>query len=506
MSENKLSRRDMLKIMAAGGAAAAAGGFMPAQTSVTSTAAQEAVTISMMLPQSERPAIMDEVIAEAESRMAAEGLNIKLDITFVPWGQDLSKLTLALAAGEPVDLVFDAPWLAINQNIAQDFYIQLDDPDGPYGNLLEEHGPNILAARPDLMWEANKFFGSVMAIPLGAYHYQGRSYLIRKDIREAVGIDPIQTPEDLEAFLYAVKEQRDDVIPMNAAAVTHYMYHDFDTSVRGLAAPDIDVHYFRGNDGVVRDMFADPDPKVWENFERGVKWFTDGLVPQEIPQSNQTYAIDSGRVAAASTNDFGWNAVVAQNVANLGGELEWVTFFDQSKKRIVNFLQYNFICLAHSSPHPVEAIQFLNWANVKENYDLLTYGFEGRNYEAVGDDQFRPLEELYPWFPFAWIWSPTNHRENANAAPGAVEWNQWSANAENFEADALLGLTLDNEPVFNERSQLQQLKDQYWVSLDSGVVGDLESWWSEYEAQAADAAARVTEEFQRQVDEFKASM
>lgn len=507
MSSKKLmSRRDLLKAMGIGGAALASGSLLPgvmAKPLRQDIDMMQEVTLKLMLPQAERPALMDEIIAEAEQRMLAAGMNTRLDITFVPWGADLSKLTVALAAGEEVDLVFDAPWLAINQNIAQDFYIQLDDDSGTHGNLLETYGPNILAARPDLMWEANRFAGRVMGIPLGAYHYQGRSWLIRKDIREEIGYPEIQTWEELEGFLYAVKEARPDIMPIKAAPVGHALFHDFDTSLRSIDAPDFDVIYLSGNDGVVRNVFDDLPGLFWDYVVQGRQWLEDGLIPPEIPASGDPYAIDGGRTAVAQVNDFGYNAAVRRNVEALGGDLEWVTFFDQSKKRVVNFLQYNFICLGHASPNPERAIAFLNWANEKENYDLLAYGFEGRNYEAIGDDQYRPNpDDLYPWFPFAWIWNPTHNRENANAAPGAVEWNRWSADADNFEGDILLGFTKNTEPVLNEVSQMNALKDQYWRPLTGGVVTDIDGWWSQFEAQAAPLARSIQAEYQRQIDEF----
>ncbi len=510
MSDKKLSRRDMLKLMGAGAASVAVGNrFFPSQFALAAPFQQdmmEEVTIRLMLPQAERPAIMDEIIAEAERRMLEAGMNTKLDITFVPWGADLSKISVALAAGEDVDLVFDAPWLAINQNIAQEFYTQLDNAEGPYGNLLETYGPTILANRPELMWQANKFGGRVMGIPLGAYHYQGRSWLIRKDIREEIGYPEIKTMEDLEGFLYAVKEAKPDLIPLKAAPVGHALFHDFDTSLRSIGAPDFDVIYLSGNDGIVRNVFDERPELFWNYILQGQKWLQDGLIPAEIPASGDPYAIDGGRTAVAQANDFGYNASVKRNVENLGGEVEWVTFFDQSEQRVVNFLQYNFICLNQAAAHPERAIALLDWANQKENYDLLAYGFEGRNWEAVGEDQYRPLEELYPWFPFAWIWNPTTNRENANAAPGAVDWNIWSANAGNFQADVLLGFTKNDEPVLNEVSQLNALKDEFWKPLMSGVVEDVETWWGQFADQAAPIARTIQEEYQRQIAVFMDSM
>ncbi len=500
----KLSRRDLLKLMGAGGTLAAAGSLFPSQL-LASVASQidmsEEVTIRIMLP-GDRPDQMDQIIAEAEARMAAEGMNTKLDIQFIPWGADLqSKPTLALAAGEEVDLVFDAPWNTLLQNTAQEFYIQLDGPDT---NLLETYGPNILAARPEAMWEANKINGRVMAIPLGTVQYQGRKWMYRSDIKEEVGFGDIVTFEDFEAFLYAAKEGRPDMIPCSAAGVTHALYHDFDTSLRGVTNPDIRMIYRRGNDTVIRSMFDDLDPTFWGHVMRGAQWQADGLVPSELDPGD-IYRTIGGRTVAEPQNGFGVTPADAAAIADIGGELGWVTFFDQSKKRVTNFLQFNFIALAHSSPNPERALAFLNWANQQENYDLLAYGIQGEHWEPVGEDEYRPNpDNNYRWFPFAWVWNPTHDRLNADLAGPANDWERWSADAANFEADMLLGFTPDNDPVINEVSQLNSLRSEFYTPLDAGLIlpEDVEDWWASYSDQAQEAAARVVEEYQRQADAF----
>ena len=149
---------------------------------------------------------------------------------------------------------------------------------------------------------------------------------------------------------------------------------------------------------------------------------------------------------------------------------------------------------------------FLNWANQKENYDLLAYGIEGENYVSVDEDAYEPNpDNLYNWFPYAWIWNPVHDRQNASAAPGAIEWNLWAANAESWEADNLLGLSLDDEAVLNEIAQLSALHEQYFKPLSFGVVPDIEAWWAEYEARAAVPARIVQAEYQSQIDAWLAS-
>jgi putative aldouronate transport system substrate-binding protein len=458
------------------------------------------VTLKIMLP-GDRPKQMEGIIAIAEAKMAAKGINAKLDVTFVPWGADLQNISVAMAAGEEIDLAFDAPWLNIEQNIAQGFYVELDD-------ILAEYGPNVLNARPNLMWEANKFKDKIFGIPLGFSHYQGRSWLIRKDMREEMGFpDLMDEPlvaadwDQFVEFLYATKDAFPDMIPMSGNW-THQLFADFDTSLRGVSAPDFRALYRKGNDGVVYNLFDDPDPLVMGYIDQWAQFRKDGIIPQEAATGSE-YKIEFGKVASASVNDFGISSQVAADVESLGGETEWITFMPADKKRIVNFQQWNFICVPYTSPNPERAIMFLNWAHEKENYDLLAYGIEGQNWEAVGETEYTPsAEDPYRWYPYAWVWNPTHERLNADAAEFANDWNRWSMDADNFEGDVLIGWNPNDEPVLNEVSQLEALHSQYYGPLNSGLVDDVEAWWAEYEREAADLMRTVADEYNSQIDEF----
>lgn len=459
----------------------------------------EEVTLKIMLP-GDRPAQMDEIIAEAERRMAEDGLNIRLDVIFIPWS-DLGNITIRLAAGEEVDLVFDAPWLAFEQNVAQEFYIPLND-------LLAEYGPNVLALRPEAMWEANGFEGVYYAVPLGTQLTGGKSWQYRRDIADDLGFGPIQTLDDMEAFLYAVKENVPNITPLGFGPdgpVTHLLYNHPDLALRGYRAGLMDVLYFRGNDTTIRNMFEERDPTFWGYVERVAQWRADGLLPPEIAPGDQ-YTIGVGGVAVTPANDFGATPQLRQQVAELGGEVGWFALINRDEQPVASFIVGNMIAVPYSSRNPERAIMFLNWANEKENYDLLAYGIEGVHWEAVGESLYRPNpDNLYRWYPFAWVWNPVLDRLDASALDGVLEWTAWASDADNVRVSALLGFRFDAEPVLNEVSELSALYDQYFKPLSFGVVDDIDAWWAEYEAAAGSLVSRIQAEYQAQIDAFLAA-
>ncbi|MGQ9681299.1 MAG: DUF3502 domain-containing protein [Anaerolineae bacterium] len=516
MSSKRISRRKLFEFMAIGAAAAIGsnllaacgqkatepttapqGASSPAASQPTATQAKPAasrVTLKIAMP-GDRPTAMDEVLAEAEKRLA-DTLNIKLDVVFAPWS-DMNKLDLILQSGEPIDLIWDAPWWHMNQNVALGFYMILDD-------LLPQYAPHVLEVRPKIMWDANKFKGKIYGVPLGQTHLSGRSWYIRKDLREKLGLPPIKTMADMEAFMEAGHKEFPEMIVVNHSVgnlASYIIFADFDTSVRGVTTPAIDLLYFRGNDAIVRNLFEDRDPVIWAALEQVRRWFNSGYIAKDILTNGPNYNPMYGKTLVHAEDDFGVYVNVQQAVKALGGEMEWTVFFDRNKKRVSSFQQWNFICLAKVCKEPERALRFLDWANQKENYDLLGYGIPGKHWEPVGDDQYRMLSTDYYWFPYCWIWNPVHERINVELGEEAASWIKWAADPNSFEPDKTTGLNMDNEPVIDEATQLQALRDEYLTQFLCGLA-EIEPTWAEYKGKANDLVKVVAAEYQRQIQEF----
>ncbi|MFF2091383.1 DUF3502 domain-containing protein [Paenibacillus sp. NPDC058174] len=480
------------------------------------TAAPEAstkldpVTLKIMIP-GDRPRDFDAVVAEAEKRMAGT-LNVKLDVVFVPWADLAQKTQVTLSSGENIDLIFDAPWLHITQQIAAGSYAPLDD-------LLQQYGPNILKNRPQAMWDANKFDGKIMGIPNGITFVQGRVYYVRKDIREKLGIAPIQTYDDLMKFAYAVKEKVPNMTPMipagqdvtkglSEASFRHYWKDNTANITPSPALSESLVLYTKNNDGKVYNLFDEMEPMVWSWIENARKLYQDKIIHPDVLAIKDTGELaKQGKAAIIPNNDFGVKNDVQQALKSVdpNAEFEAVTLMNLDKGAVLtNALQYNFISVPAVSKNKERAIQFLDWANQKENYDLLAYGVEGKNWEAVGDDQYKFLNDGYTWFPFAWIWNPATDRQDAGQDDVTKQLNQWGADVNNFTLDKLAGFTFNNTAVVNEISQYTSIEAKYYTAMFNGVVEPNE-YWAKFKAEAAPLAKKIQNELQNQIDTFLAA-
>ncbi|MBE1440979.1 DUF3502 domain-containing protein [Paenibacillus sp. OAS669] len=470
---------------------------------------QEPVTLKIMVP-GDRPKDFDEVIQEAEKRMA-NSVNVKLDVVFVPWADLAQKTQVTLSSGEEIDLIFDAPWLHLTQQIAAGSYAPLDD-------LLRQYGPTILKNRPQQMWDANKFDGKIMGIPNGNSFLQGRVYYVRKDLREQLNIPPIKTYDELIRFAYAVRDGVPNITPfipagqdvkkgLSEGAFRHYWADNKENIAPSPVLSESLVLYTKNNDGKIYNLFDQMEPMVWSWIQNARKLYQDKIISQDVLAiKDEAELLKQGKAAIIASNDFGVRDDVQKALknANPKAELEAVTFMNLEKGAMVtNSLQYNFISVPVVSKHKERAIQFLEWANQKENYDLLVYGIKDKNWEAVGDDQYKFKGDGYKWFPFVWVWNPTTDRQDASQDEETKRLNKWTSDASNFKIDKLSGFTFNNAAVSNEISQYVSIEAKYYSALFNGVV-DPETYWSKFKAEAAPLAKKIQLEEQKQIDAFLA--
>ncbi|MCD9020723.1 ABC transporter substrate-binding protein [Cohnella silvisoli] len=465
------------------------------------------VTLKIILP-GDRPANMDLIIAEAEKRMA-DTINVKLDLVFVPWSDLASKTQVMLASGEDVDLIFDAPWLHMEQMIAAGYYEPLED-------LLAKYGQDAVAVRSQQMFDANKFQDKIYALPLGNSHLDGRTYLVRKDLREKYGIPPIKTYDELIAFAYKVKENEKKIIPILTSgqpgqkdqswgAFRSFMTFNPEILRSDAIGQSLILHY-KNNDGKVYNLFDEMDPPVWSWIEEARKLYKEGLIHPDILAIKDVITVfESGDVAILATNSFGVPQQVMTSIPKNvpGAEVEAVTFIPLEKGKVTtNFKQANFQAIPKVSKNKERAMMFLNWTAKKENYDLLAYGIEGKDYEAIGDDQYKTLpDSKYGYFPYAWIWNPTQDRLNAGYDPVSIEHYKFNANADNLIASALTGFSFNPEPVANEVSLYSAIEDKYYSSLFNGVTDPTETW-NALKAEGEGYLKKIQIELQKQIDEF----
>ena len=507
MKLRKMISTVLVSSMLLTGLAACGSESKPATKGSSTEAAQTAkketlkpATLKILIP-GDKSATYDQVQDAITKKLTEDGLNCKLDITYVPWSDYKNKLQVSMTAGEDYDLLLDAPWNLQAQMAKSGHYEDLEP-------LLNKYGPNILANRPKEMWDANKIFGKIYGIPSGQTFFASRGLYIRKDLREKLGIAPIKTWEDLDKFLLAVRDKESSITPFDAKSLElpyHMIFMDADSQIKMVQESWGLILYFKKNDGKVRNMFDEQDPTIWSAFTKVRKYYTDKIMNQDVlaTKSNRDLFF-AGKLAATTANS--WNVSDADKdrltKAVPGATMELVTFVDTTKKYLSTFVQSNFAHIPVYSKNKERTIMFLDWVGKsQDNYDLVTLGVKGINWELAGEASKVISDKKYDGSSWAFYQNPKQGRPAADTSPEAKKLTDWTKVAGNFTLDKTSGFTFDQTPVASEVAQLTALNAQYMVAINNGAV-DLDKTWAEYKSKAADSVKKIQTEYQKQLDAF----
>lgn len=469
------------------------------------------VTLTVVQP-SEKTIIFDKLLPVIEQQLAEDGLDLKLDVIFVPWSDLATKTQVMLAGQDEIDLIFDAPWLHMNQMIAQGYYEELTD-------LLDQYGQNILRTRPQEMWDANKFDGMIMGVPLGLFFQQPHGWIVRQDLREELGFEALTTYDDVVEYAYAVKQAYPDMYPLGFDGnysniqygfVNWKMLDDSDTNIRFTQAlPASLMLYYRNNDGIVHNLFEEIDPKIETALGEARQFYLDGLINPDILSIKFPYDdfYNTGRAAVAPIRLFSNSRSTSQlnNLRALGGESEPVVLATEEKGNVVsNFVMDNFICLTEISENKEMSIRFLDWVNAdSDNYNLVEHGIPGEDWERVGDNQWRNITGAeFGWQAYCLSWNPLYNLLPEADDPKAIEMQRLIADASYFVAGVTTGFSFNSEPVKNEIAQYQGIEAKYYPAMMNGVL-DPNDAMANFRAEAAALLRSIQTELQRQIDEFR---
>ncbi|MBM7569034.1 DUF3502 domain-containing protein [Paenibacillus sacheonensis] len=455
------------------------------------------VTLKIMFP-GDPPANWDEVKTEMQNRMA-DSLNVTLNVVFIPWADVLQKRQVALSSAEDYDLIWDNNPV---QNIAAGLYEPLDD-------LIDQYGPDIKAVRSTELMEANKVNGKQYAVPLEVNFIRPWTFVIRKDIREKLGVKPIASYDELIDFMYAVKQKEPGLTPFIPNGAEH-----IGLKLAGMLDPAANLAtvlnypglYTKGNDGKVYNIFDDMDPLIMKTFEQNRKLYKDGILAKDaLTLRNSEFT--KGKAAVSTFNDFGVNLSTRTSLEKSvpGAAAEAFTLYSPDMKLNSTYKAGNFIAVPVVSKNKARAVQFLNWLNQRDNYDLLAYGIKGKNWEEAGEGLYKPVQaNPYAGIPFAWGWNPKLDRIDASLSEDVVALNKWERDPSYFTPDALAGFTFDPSPVANEVAQLSNAGKEFYDPIVMGVTEPSEGI-AMFKKAAYDNVKKVQAAFQKQLDAYLAS-
>ncbi|MEK0312591.1 extracellular solute-binding protein [Cohnella sp. 56] len=458
-------------------------------------ASQPYVTLSMIMPGDESARMREFVDNELNARLKQD-LNIKLELTYIPWADYQSKVELALSTGESYDLFWYGT--AFVSDYKTKGYIQ------PLDTLLQTYGQALTANIPADNFKQYEMDGSLWAIPSQAFTSAGKftSVMVRQDLLESVGMKSIRTIADLEAF-YTKMHERDP-------SYYGYLENDRGQDVLWRELSDQPLTFLDENQmfavnedtgELVDYLESDLYKKVAQVRKR---WVDIGVIDKRLA-GNKAANIDQEdagkllfRVGAVSRAME--NLQTVQN-AEPGAKLREYYLAPDKPKYIVAPSNEAYM-IPTKALHPERAMQFMNWIlQSEEHYNFIIYGVEGKDYR-IENDKIHLLTN--DQFMYEWMWRNKNYfMPTTNVDDSVVE--DMLHNDDNARISNIFGFHFNQEPVKKEYAKVLAVYNEKFLPINLGIVGYDQAFPGSMEALKKAGYDKVWGEFKRQYADFRAA-
>lgn len=440
-----------------------------------------------------------------------EKLNCSLEVDFLSWGEHSTKYSLLFTSGDDFDLIFTASgWAHYEQTVSLNGFYELSE------DFIKTYAPGIWDVVPETAWKQAKINGNIYMVPNYQNEFGVKVIAARGDLMQKYGYDSLDTWDDLSSFFMDVAQKEDGVYGCQDEAWNMYFQCQGLDIIKGVTSSslfmynaqdpnDLGVYYIPNWDG-----FAAYCNLAKELADAGA-WSKDVLNSTDERQTGllngktatMMWTLDSCVMYAEQANAEhpDWNITVCDPAIGL-------------PKKVNSYIN-NGVAININSKNPERAMMVLNeFYTNPEVYDLAMLGIEGVHWEAVGDDQYKVIDESGYGVSANCNWGWTNEnltRSEYIENPSELDTISAALNetwANNIKAPhAFDTFTFDASNVTTQIAAVDAAVGTYYTPLTTGLVTDVDASIADMQ-KALEAAGvnDILEELNSQLAAYAASL
>lgn len=456
----------------------------------------------------DEPVMADEV-EEAMNKILEEKVNVTLDINYIPLSDYTTKYSLLLASGEEIDIIYSASWADYFAEARKGAYQEITY------DMIEKYMPQTNEGLSKVAYESIKVGGQIFMIPSNQmYANNAVPVIIRGDLREKYGMDPIDSYEDLEAYLQAVKDNEDSIYPYAAATdgveLCIQMYQcKYDMFPANSVGKYIGYYYSGNNKPASEDLIWQYTTDEYRAFVNQMKDWADRGFWSKNAVSNTISPADAF-INGTSASVF-WNYDTCNNIYNtvMGDHPEWKPEIVDPNPDGARFLAaFNQgLSLPAAAAHPERSLMVMDLlAWDKELYDVSRYGIEGEAWVATSDSTYELGERQSDYVvgnaPVTWG-TKNDVLERIQGPAGSAKPDIWHQLFDDPIEEATAGFIFDDSNVKSEIAAVSELCSQYIPILELGLVDNPDAVLDEFNAKCEQIGRdKILEEFRAQYEEY----
>lgn len=407
-----------------------------------------------------------------QNELLKEKINATLDPLPISWGDWRQKIPIILASGESFDMIYTANWAFYFTEGAKGAYMPLDDLMPTYAPTRYEH---LITNGIDKDIRVN---GKICMVPNLTEELTKQDLVIREDLRKKYNVPEINSVEDFEVYMEAIKANEPEMLPLlqssgSSGRVYNFLY-DQDWG-RPIVGGDFSPIVYNLTEGIECFSYIDT-PEYRAFLEQGKSWLEKGYWSRSVlsDTANTTDAFYAGQTAAVHLNYSNINTVYKRlQIENPEWEIAVHDFDVNAIERVAP--ANNGTAIGANSKNPERSLMFLELLfNDQEMFDAIVYGVEGIHYVLTEDGKTRRPDNVDASVNLGMRNLGMGLNIPHYMRQSAEDW-QWCKDMEKElwgrgVYPALAGFSVNLDNISAEVAMLATVITEYKLPLDFGLV------------------------------------
>lgn len=437
-----------------------------------------------------------DMVSDAISEITREKYGFNVDLEIISSSSYNQQLTLMSTSNTRIDLVSGGGLIydSMRNNGAL-----MDVAD-----LLDQYGSGIKEMLGEDRLRVGQIGGIQYAVPVVCDITQGYGgFACKTEILEKYNVDPesIKTYDDLTELFTLVHENEPDmqILDLQYTTLSFLQYFtDWD-----MLNDVFGVLENVGETTTVTNLFE--SEKYMEFVKQVQKWHEMGFIPDSITPSTE-----AGASVMKTGNLFCYPSANKPGIESQESNASGVDLTEIQVGSSLKLTNFGFCwMIPNNSENPEAAMQFLNLLYTDEDIvNLFVYGIEGTHYQKLDDgcidysDGVTAATTGYNLSGTLWaignefltyIWEGND----PDIWEKTKKWNETGIISDAY------GFYFDSSPVATEEAAVRAVYSEYNMSLECGLVDDIEATIQEMNEKMYDAGLQtIIDEKQKQLNEF----
>lgn len=417
----------------------------------------------------------DEVYGKI-NEILEEKLNCSISVDFLSWGEMDTKYSLLFSSQEQFDLIFTGSWAQYGQVAPKGGFYELTE------EFIQTYAPDIWSVVPDVAWDQTRIDGKIYMVPNYQNEFKQDVMAVRGDLMKEYGIEKITNWDELMDF-YKACADHGIYASQGGPWYQFFQYQGYSTTsgapnsgalilYHAQDPADLDFQYILDWDG-----FSDYCHQMKELADAGC-WSPDVLNDSAERQDGFL----NGRTAGMIWNMGSCRTFAKQaNAENPDWDATLVDPISNQPKAVQPYIN-NGVAINAVSEHKERAMMVLNeFYTNPEIFDLAMLGIEGKHWEAVGEDQYKVIDESGYGVDSNcnWGWTNANIKrtefiEDRTALDDTYDglMDQWNNNVR--APHVYDGFSFNTDAVSTQFAAVEAALGTYLDPLVNGLVDDVD--------------------------------